>query len=247
MTGNSADNVIDEGTRAVVMSLALEELTEKLRLLSSKGNKSLVDVMLQTVSDLKKSSVTSDELRSASMLVCDETLKTKLNETALISDTFDALVSQSYIDPMDDLTRLNDILLNNNVLRNYTIIFDGFSGFTIQQLKVVRSLIRDCTATYFTLTLDPLTDGSEEVFATSQQTYKILKEYAKRDGVDIKAPIKLTDLHRFKMIILLCLNRIFSDRTLNHLKLFPKISVFIMPLICMTSANMLPVKSSTLL
>lgn len=198
LTGNSADNVIDEGTRAVVMSLALEELTEKLRLLSSKGNKSLVDVMLQTVSDLKKSSVTSDELRSASMLVDDETLKTKLNETALISDTFDALVSQSYIDPMDDLTRLNDILLKNNVLRDYTIIFDGFSGFTMQQLKVVRSLIRDCTATYFTLTLDPLTDGSEEVFATSQQTYKILKEYAKRDGVDIKAPIKLTDLHRFK-------------------------------------------------
>lgn len=117
----------------------------------------------------------------------------------------------------------------------------------MQQLKVVRSLIRDCTATYFTLTLDPLTDGSEEVFATSQQTYKILKEYAKRDGVDIKAPIKLTDLHRFKMITLLCLNRIFSDRTLNRLKLFPKISVFIMPLICMTSANMLPVKSSTLL
>lgn len=247
LTGNSADNVIDEGTRAVVMSLALEELTEKLRLLSSKGNKSLVDVMLQTVSDLKKSSVTSDELRSASMLVCDETLKTKLNETALISDTFDALVSQSYIDPMDDLTRLNDILLKNNVLRDYTIIFDGFSGFTMQQLKVVRSLIRDCTATYFTLTLDPLTDGSEEVFATSQQTYKILKEYAKRDGVDIKAPIKLTDLHRFKMITLLCLNRIFSDRTLNRLKLFLKISVFTMPLICMTSANMLPVKSSTLL
>lgn len=198
LTGNSADNVIDEGTRAVIMSLALEELTEKLRLLSSKGSKSLVDVMLQTVSDLKKSSVTSDELRSASRLVDDETLKTKLNETALISDTFDALVSQSYIDPMDDLTRLDDILQKNNILRNYTIIFDGFSGFTMQQLKVVRSLIRDCTATYFTLTLDPITDGSEEVFATSQQTYKILKEYAKRDGVDIKAPIKLTDLHRFK-------------------------------------------------
>ena len=198
LTGNSADNVIDEGTRAVVMSLALEELTEKLSLLSSKGNKSLVDVMLQTVSDLKKSSVTSDELRGASKLVEDETLKTKLNETALISDTFDALVSQSYIDPMDDLTRLNDILLKNNILKDYTIIFDGFSGFTMQQLKVVRNLMRDCTATYFTLTLDPLTDGSEEVFTTSQQTYKILKEYAKCDGVDIKVPIKLTDLHRFK-------------------------------------------------
>ena len=222
LTGNSADNVIDEGTRAVVMSLALEELTEKLRLLSSKGNKSLVDVMLQTVSDLKKSSVTSDELRSASRLVDDETLKTKLNETALITDTFDALVSQSYIDPMDDLTRLNDILLKNNVLRDYTIIFDGFSGFTMQQLKVVRSLMRDCTATYFTLTLDPLTDGSEEVFATSQQTYKILKEYAKRDGVDIKAPIKLTDLHRFKNNELTLLEQNIFRTHLEPLEISPE-------------------------
>lgn len=222
LTGNSADNVIDEGTRAVVMSLALEELTEKLCLLSSKGSKSLVDVMLQTVSDLKKSSVTSDELRSASRLVDDETLKTKLNETALITDTFDALVSQSYIDPMDDLTRLNDILLKNNVLRDYTIIFDGFSGFTMQQLKVVRSLMRDCTATYFTLTLDPLTDGSEEVFATSQQTYKILKEYAKRDGVDIKAPIKMTDLHRFKNNELTLLEQNIFRTHLEPLEISPK-------------------------
>lgn len=222
LTGNSADNVIDEGTRAVVMSLALEELTEKLSLLSSKGNKSLVDVMLQTVSDLKKSSVTSNELRGASKLVEDETLKTKLNETALITDTFDALVSQSYIDPMDDLTRLNDILLKNNVLKDYTIIFDGFSGFTMQQLNVVRNLMRDCTATYFTLTLDPLTDGSEEVFATSQQTYKILKEYAKRDGVDIKAPIKLTDLHRFKNAELALLEQNIFRTHIEPLEIIPE-------------------------
>lgn len=222
LTGNSADNVIDEGTRAVVMSLALEELTEKLSLLSSKGNKSLVDVMLQTVSDLKKSSVTSDELRSASKLVDDETLKTKLNETALISDTFDALVSQSYIDPMDDLTRLNDILLKSNILKDYTIIFDGFSGFTMQQLKVVRNLMRDCTAAYFTLTLDPLTDGSEEVFTTSQQTYKILKEYAKRDGVDIKVPIKLTDLLRFKNDELALLEQNIFRPHIEPLKIVPE-------------------------
>lgn len=222
LTGNSADNVIDEGTRAVVMSLVLEELTEKLSLLSSKGNKSLVDVMLQTVSDLKKSLVTSNELRGASKLVEDETLKTKLNETALISDTFDALVSQSYIDPMDDLTRLNDILLKNNILRDYTIIFDGFSGFTMQQLNVVRSLMRDCTATYFTLTLDPLTDGSEEVFTTSQQTYKILKEYAKRDGVDIKAPIKLTDLHRFKNAELALLEQNIFRTHIEPLEIIPE-------------------------
>ena len=43
------------------------------------------------------------------------------------------------------------------------------------------------------------------------------------------------------------LNKTFSEHTLNRLRFLPKISAFTMPLICMTSANMLPVKSSTLL
>lgn len=197
LTGTPCENVIDDGTRAVVMSLAIEELTEKLSLLSSKDNKGLVNVMLQTVSDLKKNFVSSDSLRSAAKLAEDETLKAKLNETALISDTFDALVSQSYIDPLDDLTRLYDILLKTNLFSNYTVIFDGFSGFTAQQLKVVRQLMADCKSVVFTLTLDPESDETEEVFATSDKTYKLLKSYAKRDGVDIKAPIKLRDAKRY--------------------------------------------------
>jgi ATP-dependent helicase/nuclease subunit B len=82
--------------------------------------------------------------------------------------------------------------------------------------------MRDCAATYFTLTLDPLTDGSEEVFTTSQQTYKILKEYAKRDGVDIKAPIKLTDLHRFKNAELALLEQNIFRTHIEPLEIIPE-------------------------
>lgn len=196
-TSNLPQNVIDNGTRAVIMSIALEQLTEKLKLLKSKNTKSLTEVMLQTLADCKKNNISTDMLYKASEQVSDETLKTKLYETALVLDTFDALVSQSYIDPLDDLTRLLNILSENNIFKDYNIFIDSFSGFTSQQLKVLKLLIPDSSCTCVALTLDPLTDGREEVFATSQATYKILKNLAKQEFVDIKSPIKLTECKRF--------------------------------------------------
>ncbi len=198
MTGSFSKNVLDNGTRAMLMSLALEQLTEKLNLLKCSHNKSIVDAMLQTVTDLKKCSVASDDLRMAAQNITNDTLKTKLYETALVSDTFDALVSQSYIDPLDDLTRLYNILTENKIFSGYTVFYDGFSGFTIQQLKVIRVLLSQCLDTYISLTIDPMTDAAEDVFATSNHTYKTLKEYAKRDGIDIKSPIKTELSVRFK-------------------------------------------------
>ncbi len=196
-SSNLPKNVIDNGTRAVIMNIALEQLTEKLKLLKSKNTKSLTDIMLQTLSDCKKNSISTTMLYNASRNVTDETLKTKLYETALILDTFEALVSQSYIDPLDDLTRLYNILSENNIFQDYTVFVDSFSGFTSQQMKVLRLLISDCTEINVALTLDPETDGREDVFKTSNETYRKLKNIAKQDFVDIKAPIKLTECKRF--------------------------------------------------
>lgn len=204
-TGNVPVNVIDDGTRAVIMSIALEQLTEKLTLLNNSNNKSMVELMLQTLVECKKNGITTQILRDGALKVDDVTLCAKLNETALVLDTFDALVSQSYIDPLDDLTRLFNIFLQNNIFEGYTIFIDSFSGFTSQQIKVLRLLLQQSEKTYVALTLDPLTDGAEDVFATSQQTLKLLKNLAKRDFIKIEPSVKLTEYKRFTNDELVCL------------------------------------------
>ena len=73
------------------------------------------------------------------------------------------------------------LFLTYNIFKDYNIFIDSFSGFTSQQLKVLKLLIPDSSCTCVALTLDPLTDGREEVFATSQATYKTLKNIAKKD------------------------------------------------------------------
>lgn len=196
-TSNLPKNIIDSGTRTVIMNIALEQLTEKLKLLKTKNTKSLTEIMLQTLSDCKKNNISTNMLYEASHSVKDETLSRKLYETALVLDTFDAIVSQSYIDPLDDLTRLFNILSENNIFENYTVFIDSFSGFSAQQLKVLRLIILHSTNTFAALTLDPESDGREEVFATSQATYKTLKNLAKKDFIEIKTPVKLTENNKF--------------------------------------------------
>ena len=198
-TSTLPKNVIDDGTRSVIMSLALEQLSGKLTLLSEDKNKGISDMMIATLKECKKSSVTTDMLRTAAENIEDETVKTKLNESALIFDSFDAIVSQSYIDPLDDLDKVHNILLeNNNIFNGYTLFADSFSGFTAQQLKLIRLLMGRCAETYIALTLDPEQAGEEDVFATCNETYKRLKAIANKDCINIKAPVKLTDCTRFK-------------------------------------------------
>ena len=93
LTHNVLQNVIDNGTRAVLMSLALEQLTEKLAVLPTKRNRAVAELLLETLSACKKSGITTDMLREAAQKTDDKTLSAKLSETALVFDTFDALLA----------------------------------------------------------------------------------------------------------------------------------------------------------
>lgn len=197
-TLNVPQNVIDDGTRAVIMNIALEQLTEKLILLKTKKTGSLAQLMLQTLTDCKKNNISTAMLYNASNSIKNETLKAKLYETALVLDTFDAILSQSYVDPLDDLTRLYNILCENNMFEGYTVFVDSFSGFSAQQLKVLKVILNQCSSAFIALTLDPESDEQEQAFVTSYATYKTLKNLAKSEGIELKVPVKLSENKKFK-------------------------------------------------
>ena len=192
-------NVIDNGTRAVLMSAALEQLSEKLTLLRPKRQRGVAEMLLSTLTGCKNSGITTDMLRGAADRVSDETLKIKLNETALVLDAFDAMLSQSYVDPLDNLGRLKNILLeNNDIFRNMALFIDSFSGFTKPQLEIIRVLLTRCRSVSVALTLDPSGRLNDEVFEISHDTMDTLIGLARRDFVDIKAPVKLEEPVRFE-------------------------------------------------
>ena len=192
-------NVIDDGTRAVLMSIALEQLSEKLTLLPARRSRAVGDMLLATLAECKKNGITTAMLRVAAENIADETLKIKLTETALVLDAFDALLSQSYVDPLDNLERLKNILLENQtIFQNRVLFIDLFSGFTKVQLDIIRILLTRCREVNIALTLDPEGRLNDEVFQITHATCDGLSDMAKREFVDIKTPVRKTEPLRFQ-------------------------------------------------
>ena len=190
-TGNIPRNVINDGVRRIIISKAIEQCQDRLEFFSSsRTRKSVLELMLHSLTEWKKDNISTDMINSVQDDIESETLRKKLCETSLVLDAYDAILSGTYIDPLDNLKRLNDILEACDMFDNYTIVVDSFSGFTYQQLNVLSTLMRRCKDFYLTLNLDYEYRHSD-VFATTYRTYKLIKRAAQSGGVSVKPDIFL--------------------------------------------------------
>ena len=193
-TGNVPQNVLDDGARRILMSKALEQSADNLRLYTS-AHRSVLELMLHSLQECKKDGISSDMLRSAGERVQSEILRQKLDETALVLDVYDALLADSYIDPLDDLLRLRDILSATDMFGGYTIAVDSFSGFTRSQLDVIELLMRRSRDFYITLNLNK-NERDEEIFATTSRTRRAVKRIAASNSIECAPEVFLDEFKR---------------------------------------------------
>lgn len=154
--------------------------------------------MLGAVKEFKMCAVTSDMLRGAAMRSDDGVLRQKLTETALIADIYNALLSESYIDPLDDLTRLYESILSTPFFTGFQIYADGFSGFTAQEQKIISLMIAQSEK--FTIALagdEAELSAKNDLFFTTGRTKRVLRDMAKAQDIQILPDVSLTEAKRF--------------------------------------------------
>ncbi len=198
-SGNRFLSFADEGIRNVVMNVAVEQVSDSLELFSKRATSTdLSELMLNSIKEYKKCSITSSQLYDVSKKVDDETLSKKLYETALLYDTYDAILSKSYLDPLDSLTKVCDVLRENKLFEDYTIAVDSFYGFTSQEYSVIEQLLKQSKDMYVALTTDNCDGANGDLFFVSDRTKKRLTRIANNNDVKVaKATIKLENT-RFK-------------------------------------------------
>ena len=207
--------VIDDGGRAVLMSIALESLSEKLEVYSRyAGSLSVANELLKLSAEFKRCMVSPEALRIAAGAMPDGFLKKKLGEIALILETYDVLVAGSYTDDTDDLTRLSDYLAEQPVFRGKTVLLDAFSGFTVQEYAVLFRILAQADSVYVSLCTDSIfSPGAYDpgAFAYVRRTAEKLMHIARRLDVPVQAPIRVEAEHtRFQSSELSALERIFA-------------------------------------
>ncbi len=217
-TGNRFMSFADEGIRNVVMNVAIEQVSDKLDLFSKRATATdLTELMLNSIKEYKKCSISSAMLYQVSEKVSDDTLSKKLYETALLYDTYNAILSKSYIDPLDSLTHISKAIEETNLFEGYTIAVDSFYGFTGQEYDVLTKLLLQCKDMYVALTTDNTDSNNGDLFFVTDRTKKNLSKIAKQNGVSIAKPVMLYDNKRFATEELKTLEqnifRILKERT----------------------------------
>ena len=135
--GGLAGRRMDDPTRALLMSQALEQVAPHLTLYRRHtANPEYIQSMLALLSECKQCAIPPAQLEQAADGL-DGTLHAKCRELALILEAYDALAAQSYLDPLDDLTRLAQRMGDSHLLDGATVFIDGFKGFTQQELSLI--------------------------------------------------------------------------------------------------------------
>lgn len=231
--GKNNKKPIDSGDRTMLMSLAIEAVQDKLKIFSGNSNKmELIELMTSALTEFKLCSLSTDILLDTSSKLNVGTLKIKLYETAIILNAFEALLAQSYIDPLDNLSRLRDTLNNVDFFSDYEVFIDGFDGFTIQQLNILEIILKQSKNCYMAFCTDEnsFTQNSNNLdltlFSQVNKNIKRILSLAKINSIKI-APYKYLDKNlRSKDDISFLESQIFSPQKLKYDKHVDNVAIY---------------------
>ena len=189
--GGFAGRRLDDTGRALFMSMAMEQVKDRLELYRRAADSSeFIEMLLSMSSACKMGAVSPDKLAEAAGRTSG-TLQLKMKELGLILGTYDA----QFTDPLDDLTRLAQQLTRHDFFRGRTVILDAFKGFTAQEFEVLEQVTAQAQECWITLCLDDLDPSG--LFGNVAKTARRLKDGARRHGGKIAPSVVLQPGRRF--------------------------------------------------
>jgi ATP-dependent helicase/nuclease subunit B len=139
-------------TRSMKSLLMWENLREISGMLetytgSSSMDSSLTQKILSTVEDLKNNGVSSATLeRAAEHLDESSPLRGKLRDLALVSATYEGLLTQVYGEnPADRLALTADQIEKHGFFQNTMVFIDSFTSFTAQEYAILRLILKQAS------------------------------------------------------------------------------------------------------
>lgn len=132
-------------------------------------------------------------------------LSYKLKDLHLLYEGFLEYIAQKYITTEETLDLLRHSLSKSRIVKNSVIVFDGFTGFTPVQNKVIQELMVLADEVIMTIIMDTrenpyVLDGEQKLFHLSKKTIHDLDKLAKEAGVkrEEDVVIKESKVYRYQ-------------------------------------------------
>ena len=176
---------LDAGGRLAAMASAARQLHSKLKAYASVETKpEFLTGLVAAVDEFKQCCVTSQDLIQASRN-SQGSLAQKLEELALLLDTYDALCLQGKRDPADQMMWLLELLEDCSYASSHVFYVDGFPDFTRQHMAILEHILQYSPEVTVSLTCDK-PNSEDPAFEHAAETAAYLLRFAKQRGIEVQ-------------------------------------------------------------
>ena len=191
--------VLDDTGKSLVLRRLASDIKEKLPYLSSNLKRSgFIHEVKSSICEFMQYRIGPEELdKLIKFSESKGALKAKLKDLRVLYADFLDYIKDSYITTEESMDLLASKLEESKLIKNSVVVFDGFTGFTPVQMRVVTALMKLCDTVYITLTLEKNANGKDGLFALTHKTYETLFRAAKENDIEIHKDIICERNHRF--------------------------------------------------
>ena len=198
--------VLDDTGKSLVLRRVAGNLKDKLPYLGAHMDKQgYIHEVKSAISEFMQYGIGVDDVQR--LIDCAEkrgALYYKLKDLKLLYQGFRDYIRDNFITTEETLDLLREALKRSHIVNDSIIVFDGFTGFTPIQNKVIQELMTLTKEVILTVTLDlqenPFElDGEQKLFHLSKKTVTDLSKLAADVGVERGEDIYVDygETHRF--------------------------------------------------
>lgn len=194
--------IIDDSGKVMILRETAEKVKGELHYYSAQLNRpGFLSELKSQISEFYQYRILPELVEEMAERSESVSTRNKLRDLGILYRAFrDYMEAHGYLTKEELLDRLLERLPESRILERSHLFFDGFTGFTPVQLDLIEEMMGK--AEELCLSLDLRGDevsgiyekrGAEDLFFLTRQTVQRITERARKQGMDILAPINLND------------------------------------------------------
>ena len=211
--------------KAMLVYYLLEKNKDRLTFLGK--TKQNTELIINTITELKKHNVSIKDLETAMEQTSEIYLNKKLQDILLLYKEYVNTIEKEFIDENDSLTILADLIEKSTMFKDSYIYIDEFMGFTSQEYKIIEKLVNLGKQVTITICTDELSKNSLPEIDIFYSNKKTAEKLVNLKNIKIEKSVNLNKTYRFKNEELQSLEQnLYNvelrkyEKNVNNIKLF---------------------------
>lgn len=196
--GGGGIPVLDDTGKSLVLRKVAAVQKEKLQILGGHLDKQgYIHEVKSAISEFMQYGIGSKELdKLIQFSDSRRALSYKLADLKLLYESFLTYIRDQFITTEETMDILQESLHKSKIVKNSVVVFDGFTGFTPIQYRVMGELMHFAKEVIVTITIgseeNPFQmDGEQKLFYLSKKTVGSLTALAQKEGIERGADVTI--------------------------------------------------------